>query len=183
VNGRTFLLLLIALTACSGPISQATPVPTPTLTAPPTVPPSLTRTPPPSPTSAPKLKIGESAGFPSPGDTGEVRVTVLALDETTRTSFITPAPGRSHVSVVVRYDNGLNVPIQVSEFPWQLASADGVRHRSTIPARNDALQSGSVVVPGGFLVGSLTFEAPPGPLDLYYVQPGTTGRVAIWAVR
>jgi hypothetical protein len=143
----------------------------------------VTPTAPPTATPTPKLKIGESAGFPSAGETGQVKIAVLALDEQSKNGFVTPKPGMSYVSVVVRYDNGLSTPIQVSDFPWQLASADGVRHMSTIAARNDPLRPGSVVVSNGFLVGSLTFEAPPGALELYYVQPGAAGRIAIWAVR
>jgi len=178
-------LIAIALLAsgCSAPISQATPIPTSTITAPPTALASPSPTAVPTATPSSKLKLGESAGFAIAGDTGEVKITVVALDDQSKNGFVTPKPGMSYVSVVLRYDNGLSTPIQVSEFPWQLASADGVRHSTTLAARSDSLKSGSVVVPNGFLVGSITFEAPPGALDLYYVQQGGASRIAIWAVR
>jgi hypothetical protein len=170
------LILVIGLVCACGPAAAlatptpGTPVPTITTQSP---------TASPAPTASPiaKLKIGEAV------DLGGVRITVQTAEESAVPPYYpTAKPGMGFVSVVLRYDNGISGPIQLFYEPWQMVGTDGVRRTTALPLRNDKLVAGSVVPSGGFLVGSLTFEAPSGPLDLYYTNP-TTSRQVIWTIR
>lgn len=160
----------------AAPTPTATPTPAVTIsTAPPT-------TPAPTPQPIAKLRLGETATIAVPSE-GTVRLTVQSAEESTRRSFLgTPPPGTTQVTVIIRVDNGLTGPITASEAPWEMGSADGVRHYSTSAGRTDTLHS-SPVIAGSFLVGSITFEVPAGPLDLYYTQSGAPFNIFVWQVR
>ena len=140
-------------------------------------------TPSPSPTAA-RLRVGESTTVNDPK--GQVRVTVQsAVDSPIPVGFPTAGPGLSYFSVIVRFDNGLPNAIQVTRGPWQIAGTDGVRRMATeLPLRDDILIGAGRVIPSnGFLVASLTFEVPPGPLELYYNSPNNPSGVVVWTIR
>ncbi len=106
------------------------------------------------------VALGSCSNIASAG--GNVRITVQAPEgSAVPPYFPTAKPGLSFVSVVIRYDNGLPGNIQLFYEPWQMVGSDGVRHTAALPLRNDKLIAGSVVLTGGFLVGSLTSRFLP----------------------
>jgi hypothetical protein len=124
-----------------------------------------------------RAKIGAAATY-SDG----WKVSVLTWGEQPASRLTTPKPGARFVFVTVRYDNGTAKESSFNPYDWKLQDAAGVRRQSAffVGDRGDALSSGSVA-PGGFVSGSIVFEAPVGDvrLEMVYDIPFQY-RVATW---
>lgn len=186
-GGTSLALAALACVSCVQPApgqlaqqanrtNAPTPMPTPSATLTPLPTPLAPVTP-----TVRRLRVGESTMIALPGMGGSVKLTVESAEDHGAPPPV--RPGMTLVSVVIRYENNLvGEMIQVTQSPWQMASADGVRRTPTFPGRRDPLQH-SVIPAGEFVVGSLSFEVPPGPLQLVYTQPSAPGNLVFWQVR
>jgi len=167
-------LTVIALAACSqtpranlpGESAPPTQSPPPLTVAPATAAPTQ---PPATATPRRAFKIGDPVAF-----TDGWRLTVMKIEDQAAERFFTPKPGMHYVAITVRHDNGSPKEVSFNTFYFKVQDSNGVRRDGSIfGTRDDSLKSGQLA-PGGFVVGSLTFEVPVGDkqLQLIYEQFG-----------
>lgn len=165
--------------ATPSPSPSASPSATPSQS--PTSSPSATPTPTPAPTPSPTPYLPYvPPTYPLATYTDGWQVSLTGFQEQPPLSqYSQPDTGMRFVVVFVRFDNRSAAAQDFNPFDFVLQDSVGVRRNRTftLSGRNDALVSGQLA-PGGFVTGSIIFQAPMGDqaLRLIYDRGYSNGQ-------